>query len=534
MGVLTACTLRAEVRQGDLRDELFAASFGDLIAGTAPPVYQEPATFFRNTHPAYNLRRMVEVVFNRLADPRESGATLRLSTGFGGGKTHTLMTLWHVARNIGVLPLLGTDLLPAAGRPASVTVAAIDAAKAGVPIFFPHADATTHSLWGELAYQLGGAAALAQLGSVDDASQQPDEGTFATLFPPGPVLILLDELVFYLSALTTQGQNNVTNFLNKLMAIVAKRPQTVLVVTDPADQRAFTAESSQIDASLHAARSLDSVIGRRASDFDPIGDEAAQVIVRRLFESVDEQAAQRASAMYHELYTRVARESPGVLPRGADTLAYAERILHCYPFHPRLLDTAQDRLGALQEFNKSRGTLRLFARILRTLWEGERDLELITAGDIDWANRSIDADLLQRLQRDNFRPAVTADIGTHAGELDGGVSRGVHRRAASALLLESIPLEANSGMDAPALTLAILRPDEAGHEPGDALNALVGVCWHTYPMPGGNGWQFRYQPNIIKQIEERADLVSFEDARSRVQTEAQKYFGGTMIFRTAA
>lgn len=88
MGVLTACTLRAEVRQGDLRDELFAASFGDLIAGTAPPVYQEPATFFRNTHPAYNLRRMVEVVFNRLADPRESGATLRLSTGSGLMRSH--------------------------------------------------------------------------------------------------------------------------------------------------------------------------------------------------------------------------------------------------------------------------------------------------------------------------------------------------------------------------------------------------------------------------------------------------------------
>jgi hypothetical protein len=101
------------------------------------------------------------------------------------------------------------------------------------------------------------------------------------------------------------------------------------------------------------------------------------------------------------------------------------------------------------------------------------------------------------------------------------------------LLLESIPLSDSSGLDSANATLAVLRPDEAGPESAEALDHLVGVCWHTYPMLGGRGWQFRYQPNIIKQIEERKDDVSIEDGRRRVLAEAQEYFAGP-TFKVAA
>lgn len=526
MGVLSGCKPRREVLKGDLDDAIFAADFGDLIGGRAPSVYGDAKTFFQNTHPARQLCKVVQVVFERLANVKEPGATLRLSTGFGGGKTHTLMALWHLARNIGD-PSLGTDLLPAAGRPKAVTVIAMDASKAGDPIFSRHDKVEVRSLWGEAAYQLGGEKAWRTLGPADDPERQPDEALLEQLFPKGPVLLLLDELVVYMATLSERGQGNLLAFLNKLAAVAGKRLQTVLVVTDPADQRAYAKESARLGGSLVAAAvKLDDMFGRRMTDFDPIGDEAARVIVRRLFQHVDTGAAQSASATYHALYDRIGREAPGTVPPSTATADYAKRIVECYPFHPRLLDTAQDRLGALQEFNKSRGTLRLFARILRTVWEAKEDLEMIGAGDLDWSSPRIQADLLQRLNRDNFRAAISADIEKHAGELDGGKGRGIHTRVASALLLESIPMQSNSGLDPAELTLTVLRPDEAGHEPAEALDRLVGMCWHTYPMPGGRGWQFRYEPNIIKQIEERMAQVPLEDARSRVLAEAQGYFSG--------
>jgi hypothetical protein len=533
MGVLKSCKPRKEVLKGDLDDAIFAADFGDLIAGKAPKVYGDARTFFKNTHPAKQLCKVIQAVFERLADPKESGATLRLSTGFGGGKTHTLMALWHLAKNTSNLSM-GTELLPAAGRPKSVTVVAVDLSKAGQPVFSQYGKIKVHSLWGDIGYQLGGNKALELLGEADHPERQPTESLISKWFPAGPVLLLLDEIVVYMASLSEQGQGNLLAFLNKLASVVSKRPQTVLVVTDPADQRAYAKQAQKLgDARMAAALKLDDVFGRKMTDFDPIGDEAAKVIVRRLFEKVDPAGAQTASAVYHSLYERVLRESPGCLAPAAASTDYPKKIVECYPFHPRLMETAQGRLGALQEFNKSRGTLRVFARLLRTIWESGQDLELIKAGDVDWSSPRIQADLLHRLNRDNFKAAITSDLEKHAVELDGETPRGIHVRVASALLLESIPMQSSSGLDPNDLTLTILRPDEAGPEPSEALDRLVGVCWHTYPMAGGRGWQFRYEPNIIKQIEERMNYISLEDARSRVLAEAQGYFQGP-AFRLAA
>jgi len=525
MGILKGCKPRREVLKGDLDDAIFAADFGDLLSKKSPKVYGDAKTFFQNTHPAKPLCKVIESVFGRLAAPKEGGATIRLSTGFGGGKTHTLMALWHLASNIGNSKL-GTDLLPAAGRPSSVTIAAIDAKQAGHPIFTRHGNLQIKSLWGELAYQLAGNSGLKQIRDSDDAEKQPSEAVLEKLFPKKPVLILLDELVIYMATLSERGQGNLLAFLNKLLSIVGKRPKTVLVVTDPADQRAYAQQAAKIGDSLSAAIKLDDIFGRRVADFDPIGDETAQVIVRRLFEKVDTPTAQSASKIYHDLYDRIHQENPGTIPASAVGPEYAKRIVQCYPFHPRLVETAQGRLGALQEFNKSRGTLRLFARILRSIWEAKEDLELIAAGDIDFSSDRIQADLLHRLNKDSFMAAVSSDIEKKAVALDGGKPRGIHVRVASALLLESIPMHTNSGMDKAELTLATVRPDEAGDEPSEAMDRLAGVCWHTYPMPGGRGWQFRYDPNVIKQIEERMGQISIEDAKSRALAEAQGYFSG--------
>jgi len=209
MGILTGSKPRKEVLKGDLNDAIFAADFGDLIDGNAPKVYGDAKTFFQNTHPARQLCHVVQAIFGRLAATREGGATIRLSTGFGGGKTHTLMALWHLARNIDDV-MMGTELLPAAGRPKGVTVAAIDAGKAGVPLFASHGKVKVNSLWGDLFFRLGDEKALKTLGKADDPDASPSEGQIAAAFPKGPVLVLLDELVIYMAKLSARGQTFAT------------------------------------------------------------------------------------------------------------------------------------------------------------------------------------------------------------------------------------------------------------------------------------------------------------------------------------
>jgi hypothetical protein len=528
-GVLAACKPRKEVLEGELDDAIFAADFGQLIEGAAPRVYGHADTFFRNTEPTPDLKAVCTAVFKALADKKEAGQLIRLSTGFGGGKTHTLMALWHLAQNVGKITL-GTELLPAAGRPKSVTVVALDAAKAGIPIFATHGATKTHSLPGELAFRIGGTAALKTLGPADHHEASPDEALIAKLLGEGPLLVLLDELVIYMAGLSATGQGNFMGFLGKLISAIAKRRQAVLVITDPGPQPAYAAASAQIAAAIGAAAvKLEDILGRKMTDFDPVGKQAARVIARRLFDKIDPAAAAQASASYHQLYERVREAHPDLLPATALTPDYARRVQECYPFHPRLIDTAKERLGPLPEFQRSRGVLRLFARIIREVWNNQRDLELVTAGEINWASPDICGDLLQRLRRDAFEAAVGADIEGHALELDDRKSGGIHYRVASALLLESLPRTENSGLDPAELTLAILRTSESGEEPSQALDRLVGACWHTYPLAGHKGWQFRFEPNVIKQIEQRAATVDQDEARDRVFAEAQSYFAGPLF-----
>jgi hypothetical protein len=201
-------------------------------------------------------------------------------------------------------------------------------------------------------------------------------------------------------------------------------------------------------------------------------------------------------------------------------------IADSYPFHPRLLDTAKDRLGALADFQRSRGVLRLFARIIRDVWERKDDVDLITAGEVDFSSTRIRGDLLQRLNKEQFEAAVSADVIAHASELDSG-ARGIHSRVASALMVESLPGTSNAGLTPDDLTLAVLRPDEAGPGTGGSAGPsdrkLLGtrIRWTA-----ARATQFRVEPNVRKQIEERRNRIPLADAEARVQTEAQQYFAG--------
>ncbi len=532
MSIYEGCRPRPEVLEADLQDSVFAASFGDVVAGRAHRVYQDAATFFANTFPTRRLKEVVGSVFRRLANPNEAGAVVRLSTGFGGGKTHCLIVLWHLAHRLDDLTPDVVKLLPGAGRPHHVRVVGIDAARAGSEVFDRHGDVAVRSLQGEIAWQLHGREGLARLGELDHPLKQVDEALLDELLPAEPLLILLDELVIYLSQLPELGQNCILALINRLASIASRRAQMVLVVTDPADQRVYSKQSMQVEQALvddaKAAIRLDELLSRRATDADPIGTEAAQVITTRLFEWIDPQEAERVSAQYHALYQRVLQEHPGILDERVATPDYARRIRECYPFHPRLMETAEGRLAALPDFQRSRGVLRLFARMVRDLWERQEPVDLITAGEVNWASPYLREDLIHRINRHQFEAVARADIDGHAAELDGN-ARGIHTRVASALLLESLAMDAHSGLSLSDLTLAVLRPEEAGHEPREAMERLAGVCWHTYPFGAGAGWQFRVEPNVNRMIEERVASVLTEDARSRAMAYVQERYQGSLF-----
>jgi predicted AAA+ superfamily ATPase len=240
------------------------------------------------------------------------------------------MTLWHLAKAIND-PTKGTDVLQPAGRPSSVRVIGIDAEGAGYPVFARHGEQEARSLAAELAFQFGGASALNALGPTNAAAASPDAAMVEGLLPSEPLLILLDELVLYMDKLTDQEVGNLIGFLRTFMTAIVGRKQAVLVITDPKDQPANAQNAARI---MQLARTLEQQAGRQATVIEPIGNETAQVILRRLFDAVDVDAASKASADYFALYHRVAEDHPNLIPPSARTKDYAERVRVCYPLHP--------------------------------------------------------------------------------------------------------------------------------------------------------------------------------------------------------
>jgi hypothetical protein len=515
------------VLHGELQDALFAADFGLVVEDKGPDVYRNATEFLDNTHPTTSLKRITEAIFNHLANANEPGFALRLNTGFGGGKTHALICLWHLARHIATN--MGTAILPAAGRPGVVRVAGVDGDKFGTDVCVPHGDGiTTHSLWGELAYQLGGAEGYARVANVDDPGKVPDATLIREMLPANePVLLLLDELVVYMAKLSKENQGRLLGFVGALMSEVVSRTQAVMVVTAPGDQAAYRDKSHDLQAAVGAAGSLlDDIEKRKAVERDPIESEGHHVVIRRLFASIEGDAAQEASREYHNAYLRIAQERNDLLPVEATKEAYAQRIVEHYPFHPRFFDTVQDRLGALPSFQRSRGTLRLFARVIRDIWRRNADAPLISAGDVNWSSQEIRSDLLNRLGREQFKGAVDQDVERHATTLDGDAPFGTHRRVASAVLLESLSLASNAGLDRREATLAVARPSDTTVAVEEALDALYRDCWYLFMDSAGIRFQFRIEANVNQLIEERMNAVHDEDGKELVRTLILTHYGG--------
>lgn len=226
-----ACDPRPEVLQGELREELFAARLKDVLDGTADPVYQDPTVFFANTYPTEGLRTLLREALGRLTGRYPTAnAVVRLETPFGGGKTHSLIALYHAARGSkAAATLVPADLIP---PPGAVRLAGLVGSELDPTGGLLHLDVTTYTLWGELAYQLGGAAGYRLVAESDRHTKAaPGTGLLDQLVGDRPTLVLIDEVARYLRAAgavpTATGHGTLAEqtvaFLMSLLEFAASR-----------------------------------------------------------------------------------------------------------------------------------------------------------------------------------------------------------------------------------------------------------------------------------------------------------------------
>jgi hypothetical protein len=518
-------TPHEDIRAGRMEEAVFAANLWAVVQESAPTVYLDAEEFFRKTSMTVGLRTVLNRVAGALRGHGESGdRVVSLQTAFGGGKTHILIALWHLARHGAAL-----KKSPAAAELRQSLKDRFPEKIGGVAVFTNETcDATqgrrtpdgvhTRTIWGEVAFQLGGKALYEKVRPNDEAQRVP-QGLFAdVLRAAAPCLILLDELADYCVGAASVPVGDTTladqtiSFIQQLTEAVHQVPGAVVVATLPASKL----EVAQSEKGQEAFVTLEKRFQRLGADIKPVADDEIYDVVRaRLFESIthrdEPEYPARVAEAYHTMYAAHA----GEVPSEATKKPYRDLIERAYPFHPSLIDALYKRWGSHPDFQRTRGVLRLLASVVGDLWnrrEGNTQTQhLIQPCHIRWSVDAFDA-ALTRLWGNAFQSVSAADItgersnaGTFDEERGGDYRReAIGQGLASAILLGSFGGQADRmGFSAKDLKLACSRYGLNWNYLDGALLELEERCFYLHDATAGTlgkRYWFSTKPTLTKLL----------------------------------
>jgi hypothetical protein len=552
------CKPRREVLQGELPDAIFAAELWDVFTRSPDTHvdYKDAARFFTGTHPTENMKLLVKDVIERLAGIEGGTPVFRLETGFGGGKTHSLIALVHVAREGSrVAKLLGDyniSRFPAAGETRiAAFVGDVSDPLAGIECEWEGQRQRVFTPWGQIAFLVGGTAAYDLIRENDVNGVAPSREALKSALGSKPVLILLDELVLYMARAVALPENHPRHkvnsqwptFLQTLFGLAASRPRTALVLTLPSERdanRKLVGDLKQhLFTVMETPDELASTTARQARNLTPTQSfERASVLCRRLFDSVDRSAAAEIAKVYIRYYDQQKKNGVQLDGRAFEVgdSGYAAQIEKAYPFHPEFVRLFAERLADIPDFHQTRGALRLVARTIRAVWENRSRLQgtlLFHAHHVDLARSEIRDEILNRLKRSAFERGLDADVvkaegGTHASEAETGWPWKAATEAAIVTFLHSLP-DGSKGVTAAEVALAVGRPGVDLNYVARGLEETERRAW--YMRPEGDRFLFRTRAWVNKRYQERLGQVQSGELRETLDAWIKEIFSGFSAFQ---
>jgi predicted AAA+ superfamily ATPase len=521
-----------DVASGRYIQAEFAADLAQVHAHTAAPEYQDSREFFRRTYLTEGLLALLVTGVKRLT-AQGGEPVVQLQTSFGGGKTHSMLALYHLCSGqIGLDDIPGGDRLAAEigdvdlpeARPVVLVGTALDPAK---PREYP--DCTVHTLWGELAYQLGGCEGYQMVAEADRAGVSPGSNTLKELlFTYGPALIMVDELVAYarnlygVEGLSAGTFGSIMTFMQALTEAVKSVDEALLLISLPESDIEIGGEAGKkvLEVMAH-------VVGRIEAIWQPVSaTESFEIVRRRLFAtSIDYAARDAAVDAFGDMY----RNATGEFPGGVAERDYLERLRGTYPIHPELFDRLYQDWSTLERFQRTRGVLRLMAAVIHKLWErGDASL-MIMPGTLPLDMASVRNELLRYLP-DTWSAVFDTDIDgpeSRPLRLDGRVpALGRHsaaRRVARAVFIGSAPSVAGQqvrGLEEVRIRLGCAQPGEPAAVFGDALRRLGGEL--TYLYTDGSRYWYDTRPTVNKLARDRAQGYRADEVIAEIVARLRK------------
>src|ERR1700722_7847318 len=538
-----------DVLEGTFLQSEFAADITAVHTGKASPEYQDATAFFQRTFITEGMGLLLTSVAKRL-NGQGGDPVIQLQTAFGGGKTHTMLAVYHLAtRKCPLKDLPGIpDLLDRAGKmdvPKSRVVVLDGTARApGQP--WKYGKQTINTLWGDLAWQLGEEQAYALVKEADSTGTSPGKDVLTTLLGHyAPCVVLVDELVAYIRQFpnghTLSGGSYDSNlsFVQALTEAIKLVPNAIMLASLPESE--IEAGSNRGVATLKA---LEKTFGRLQALWKPVAtEEAFEIVRRRLFEPVrDAQARDAVCRAFADAY--VAEGSK--LPSETQEARYFIRLVQAYPIHPEVFDRLYEDWTPLQSFQRTRGVLKLMAKVIYRLWKDQNPDMMILPGSLplyDGNTRNEltyylapgwDAVLEKDIDGDR---AETTELETKEPRF-GAVSAA--RRVARTIFLGSAASAAGTqkgarGLDRARVLLGCLQPGQTSSIFSDALNRLADRL-HYLNSSGDKAqdatrFWFDTRANLRREMEDRKGRFNDQnEVRSKLADVLRKLIPGASFF----
>ena len=532
-----------DVASGRYQQAEFAADLWQVHIGEGVDEYKKPVEFFRRTFLTDSLRQLLVGAVRRLSSDR-GDPVIQLQTNFGGGKTHSMLALYHLFSGAtpsdlmgveGVMKESGIGELPSVKR----VVLVGNKISPGNPV--KKDDGTlVHTLWGELAWQLGGRKAYDRVRADDEKATSPGDVLRDLFNEYGPALILIDEWVAYARQLHDQSElpagsfETHFTFAQALTESAKLAKHCLLVVSLPASDTGGSPHTQVDDVEVGGRRGrealdrLRNAIGRVESSWRPASaEEGFEIVRRRLFEPLVEQSQFVARDTVAKAYFDLYRSQHQEFPPECRNSEYEGRLKAAYPIHPEVFDRLYTEWSTLVKFQRTRGVLRLMAAVIHSLWEkGDRN-PLIQPANIPIDDPRVQFELTRYLS-DNWTPIIEKDVdGPNSLPLriDGEVPNlgkfSACRRTARTIYLGSAPgsTVSNRGLEDRRIKLGCVMPSESPAIFGDALRRLSGAATYLY-QDGARYW-YSTQPTVTKLAEDRTDQLKSDPDRINRELDAR-------------
>jgi len=515
--------------------DLYKVAFG----GEQDAGYSDAVEFFRRTYLTEGLSDLLGRAVRRLSGDDNAPPVINLQTNFGGGKTHSMLALWHVGAGlpVGEFPQETQDLLNKSGYEGLKVNRVAIVGNHFSPSGETKDDGThVNTIWGELAWQLGGREAYSLVAKADSERTTPGEALHELLAKYSPAVILIDEWVAYARSLVGRDDlaggtfDDQFTFAQSLTEAVKGTSGSLLVISIPASEsgddgdKIVGGNAEEVGGAhgLEALKRLQNVVRRVADQWRPASStEAYQIVRQRLFQQPDAKGLAAISATARA-YVDMYRKYTDDFPRESRDSAYEDRIKRTYPIHPELFDRLYEEWSSLERFQRTRGVLRLMSTVIHALWTGEDASPLVMPGSIPLSTSSVNSELTQYLQ-DSWKAIIDADVdgpNSEPARIDKEKplfgQRSLTKRLARTVFFGAAPTigSAHKGLETQRVFLGTAVP---GDVPGNFHAALTQLADRaTYFYSGSGKYWYDLQANITRTAKDQAERLHKEDVWAEI------------------